>query len=410
MMAVTDALATVLGRTAPGVAERIDLARGHGRILREVVTADRDLPPFDRAAMDGYAVRAADAITPGRALRIVGRVRAGEMRRESLGLGEAVAIMTGAPLPRGADAVVPVERSRSTEGDVTFDLSPAPGANVALRGSEAERGAELLPVGTRLSEADLAVLASVGLVQPLVARQPRVALIITGDEVIDPKLAPGPAQIRNANGPAIAQAIVEAGGVVIDRGVIPDDPAPLALAVAESLSADALVLSGGVSAGEFDFVEAVLERAGVQAHVTAVRVKPGAPFVFATATRGTPVFGLPGNPVSAQVTFELFVRPALLRMQGASRPFRPRLRATLSAPLLNRSGRENYLPVRARWSDETSGFVAQPILTQGSGDVAAHARANALAILGAERTRADAGETVPLHPLRGLLEVEDSRA
>jgi molybdopterin molybdotransferase len=228
-------------------------------------------------------------------------------------------------------------------------------------------------------------------------------VIVTGDEVVDPRAVPSAAQIRNANGPAIREAVLDAGGVPADLGVVPDDRAELAAAVERGLAFDALVLSGGVSAGEFDFVEEVLTSFGAEAHVTSVRVKPGAPFVF--ATRGqVPIFGLPGNPVSAQVTFELFVRPALLTMQGAAAPLRPVFAATLREPLKNRSGRDNYLPVRAQWSENANGFVAFPVRTQGSGDVAAHARANALAIMEADRFEARAGERVPLYPLQRFLE------
>jgi len=231
-----------------------------------------------------------------------------------------------------------------------------------------------------------------------------VAVIVTGDEVVDPHVRPGPAQIRNANGPALLAAVHEAGGAASDFGIVSDDPGVTRDAIGRALggSHDAIVLSGGVSAGDFDFVEKALGELGVTLHVTAVRVKPGAPFVF--GTRGdTLIFGLPGNPVSAQVTFDLFVRPALLRMQGAASFLRPSFEATLDGPLQNRSQRRNYLPVEVR--READGLHARPIRTQGSGDTVAHALANALALLEPDRTSAASGERVVLHPLSSFLEV-----
>jgi molybdopterin molybdotransferase len=228
--------------------------------------------------------------------------------------------------------------------------------------------------------------------------------MVTGDEVIDISAPPGPAQIRNANGPALLAAIEEAGGQATDFGILPDDLVMTHAAIERAFNEghDAIVLSGGVSAGDFDFVEAALIRLGVTLHVTAVRVKPGAPFVF--GTRGaTLVFGLPGNPVSAQVTFELFARPALLKMQGATAFHRPLINATLEGPLINRSGRRNYLPVRAEWT--LGNLRARPVRTQGSGDVAAHSLANAFAILEPDHTTASVGDCVALYPLSSLLEV-----
>jgi molybdopterin molybdotransferase len=316
--------------------------------------------------------------------------------------------MTGAPVPEEADAVVQVERTEpvahATAEIVRLQTAISAGQNVVPRGSESAARTGLIAEGVRINAAHVAVMASVGLAAPRVSRQPRVAVIVTGDEVIDPSAQPSKAQIRNANGPALLSAIREAGGVACDFGVVSDNPVETRAAIARALDEghDVLVLSGGVSAGAFDFVEGALSELDVSLHVTAVRVKPGAPFVF--GTRGaTLIFGLPGNPVSAQVTFELFVRPALLKMQGARLVSRALFEGTLVAPVTNRSGRKNYVPVMV--ARDENGLTVRPLRTQGSGDVAAHALANALAVLESERIHAEAGERVPLYPLSCFLEV-----
>lgn len=404
MISVDEAQAAVLSRTPVLGVESVALADAAGRVLRADILSDRDLPPFDRAAMDGFALRSADVTAAGVRLAIAGEVRAGVWPDRAVGAGEAFRIMTGAPLPEGADAVVQVERTRPADEGVVIDVVASPGMNFVPRGSEARAGVPLIGEGVRLGAAHLAVLASVGQSQVVVSRRPRVAVIVTGDEVVDPSMTPMAAQIRNANGPALVAAIGDAGGEAVDFGVVPDDAEATRAALTRALEGgyDAIVLSGGVSAGDFDFVEPALAAVGIATHVTAVRVKPGAPFVF--ATRGeTLVFGLPGNPVSAQVTFELFARPALLRLQGARAIHRPTLDALLDEPLVNRSGRRNYLPVSARI--EEGALRLRAIRTQGSGDIAAHARANGLAILEPDRTAAAAGERVALYPFAALLEV-----
>lgn len=408
MISVDEAQAAVLSRTPTLSCETLPLAAAPGRVLRASAFSDRDLPPFNRAAMDGFAVRSVDVPVAHTRLTVAGVVRAGAWPDRALGAGEAFRIMTGAPVPDGADAVIQVERTRTvgegTASEVLIETSVVEGQNVVPRGSEARTGSVLLPEGVRIRASHLAVLASVGRVELVVGRRPRVAVIVTGDEVIDPSMLPAPAQIRNANGPALLAAILEAGGRETDLGIVSDDPTRTRAAIRRALdeSHDVIVISGGVSAGDFDFVEEALAELGVTLHVTSVRVKPGAPFVFGTLG-DTLVFGLPGNPVSAQVTFELFARPALLRMQGASAVHRPLMTATLEDPLTNRSGRRSYLPVRAEWRD--GHLRARPIRTQGSGDVAAHALANALVILEADRVSGAVGDRVALYPLSSFLEV-----
>ncbi len=410
MITVDEAQAEVLGRVPTLGTEAVSLEAALSRILRANVLSDRDQPPFDRAAMDGFAVRSVDTEAAGARLRVVGDIRAGVWPDRAVGPGEAMRIMTGAPAPQGADAVIQVERTKMMDpspggvSEVVLETGVSAGQNIVPRGSEARAGSLLLREGTRIGASHLAVLASVGVSEPVVSQKPRVAVIVTGDEVVDARARPTAAQIRNANGPALRAAVHEAGGVASDFGIVSDDPAKTRDAIGRALngSHDAIVLSGGVSAGDFDFVETALGDLGVTLHVTAVRVKPGAPFVF--GTRGaTLVFGLPGNPVSAQVTFELFARPALLKMQGAGATRRPWFEATLTGPLANRSGRRNYMPVLV--SPGEGGPRALPLRTQGSGDTVAHSRANALAILEPDRTSAAPGERIAVYPLSSFLEV-----
>jgi molybdopterin molybdotransferase len=419
---VAEALARTLALVPELPAEPVALAQARGRVLRQEVCADRPQPAFDRAAMDGFALRAADATTLPCTLPVAFEVRAGQWPELAPPVGALARIMTGAPVPSGADAVVPVERTRvlpagglgaeelrsrrsphgtgaglrpalEPDGLVVIEARVEPGQHVAPRGSEVVAGDRLLSPGRRLDAAALAVLASVGVSRPLVGRRPRIALLVTGDEIVAIDAMPGPAQIRNSNGPAVAALAEEAGAEVIDLGTAPDDAAALERAIARGLAeADVVITSGGVSAGDYDLVEPVLLRLGVALDITRVAVKPGAPLVV--GHRGAClVFGLPGNPVSAQVTFDLFVRPALLRMQGARELARPRLFARASAAFTNRSGRENHVPARVRF--DAAGVHVRPLRSQGSGDLCAHARANAVVVLDPARTAVAAGETVP---------------
>jgi molybdenum cofactor synthesis domain-containing protein len=403
-----EALAVVLRESSPLPPEETDLAIALGRVLAEDVRADRPLPPFDRAAMDGFALRAQDAAAPGAVLPVAFEVRAGQWPERTLGAGEAARIMTGAPVPDGADAVQPVEKTRETDdGCVEIGTAVAPGAHVARRGSEAEAGAVVLERGRRIDPAALAVLASCGCVRPRVGRRPRVAVLVTGDEIVPADTpAAGPAQIRNSNGPAIEALARAAGAEVVPLGTVGAQRAALDRAIGEGLrAADVLVLSGGVSAGAYDLVEPALADAGATFLFTGVAIKPGAPLVFARAG-GVLVFGLPGNPVSAQVTFELFARPCLLRLQGSRALHAPRVPVVLAAPLANRSGRVSHVP--AIVAVEGGRLVARPVRSQVSGDLAAHARANALVVLASSRPRAEAGETAEAVLLGRFLEDESA--
>ena len=398
-----EALDIVLAHAAVLPSEGVPLADVVGRVLAEDVRADADFPPFDRSAMDGYAVRAEDVAAAPVTLPVVAQVRAGQVSDRVLGAGQAIQIMTGAPVPPGATAVQQVEKTRATDDGRSVEiLSPVePEMNISRRGTEVKDGDVVLVRGERIDPAALAVLASVGSERVVVSRRPRVCVLVTGDELVDVHERPGPGQIRNSNGYAVEAQAREAGAIVRSLGIVPDDSERIRGAMAIGLESDLLLLSGGVSEGVFDLVEGVMTRLGIEILFDKVAIKPGAPLVF--GRRGpTLVFGLPGNPVSAQVTFDLFVRPALLRMQGARVAARPLVAAELLEGVGNRSGRKAHLPARVHF--EGGRFVARPVRSMGSADLVAHARANAMVILDAERSRAEAGEWAPVLLLGNFLE------
>jgi molybdopterin molybdotransferase len=403
MLPVEEALAIVLGHTPALPLEAVGLEAALGRVLGEDVRCDVDLPPFDRSAMDGYALRAEDVLQPPVTLSVAGQIRAGQKSERPLEPGTAVQVMTGAPVPPGATAVQPVEKTRSLDGGRRVEiLAPVEaGAHVARRGSEVKAGDQVLARGVSIDPAAVAVLATAGKGRVLVGRRPQVAVLVTGDELLDVWETPSGGRIRNSNGYAVAAQARWAGADVRPLGTVPDDRERIAAVLPEGLASDVLVISGGVSVGVYDLVEEVLARFDVKVLFDKVAIKPGAPLVF--GRRGsTLVFGLPGNPVSAQVTFDVFVRAALLRMQGARVVSRPTLEAELLEGVRNKSGRKACLPARVRF--EAGRLVARPVRSQGSGDVVAHARANALLVLEAARQRAEAGERVPALLLGSFLE------
>jgi molybdopterin molybdotransferase len=367
------------------------------------VRSDVDMPPFDRAAMDGYAVRGADVAHAPAVLDVVGQIRAGQYPEAPLEPGQAVQIMTGAPVPPGASAVEPIEKVRVLEGGRRVEVREPvePGAHIARAGSEGRAGDTVLTKGEVIDPAMVGVLAAVGKGRVSVGRRPTVSVLVTGDELVEVWDTPTRGRIRNSNGYAVLAQAAWAGAEARSLGVVPDRADRIAEAVREGFASDVLVISGGVSEGAYDLVEDVLARFDVGFLFTRVAIKPGAPLVF--GRRGEKlVFGLPGNPVSAQVTFDLFARAALLRMQGARVVTRPSVEVELLGPLRNRSGRRAHLP--ARVTLQNGRLAARPIPSAGSGDLVAHARANALVVLEASRLRAEAGETAPALLLGNFLE------
>jgi molybdopterin molybdotransferase len=403
---VEQALEIVLAHTPILPSDEVDLEDAVGRVLAEDVRSDVEMPPFDRAAMDGYAVRAADVAAAPVTLRVMGQVRAGQVPDRAVGPGEAIQIMTGAPIPEGADAVQPVEKTRPAADGRVEILGPVePAAHVAARGCEGRIGDEVLRKGETVDPAAVAVLAAVGKARVRVGRRPTVSVLVTGDELVDVWDTPTRGRIRNSNGHAVLAQARWAGAEARSLGIVPDQADRIAEAVRAGFESDVLIVSGGVSEGAYDLVEDVLSRFDVGLLFTKVAIKPGAPLVF--GRRGDRlVFGLPGNPVSAQVTFDVFVRAALLRMQGARAVSRPRVEVELLEAVRNKSGRQAHLPARIRFEDGR--FVARPVSSAGSADIVAHARANALVVLEAARVRAEAGERAPALLLGNFLERDGS--
>lgn len=406
MLAVDEALSIVLQNVEPLGTEEIEFHACVGRLLREDVTSELDMPPFPRSAVDGFAVRAEDVARVPARLEIVGEIPAGSFPDFRVERGQAAQIMTGAPVPDGADAVQMVEMSRTDGGHVELLEAVQSGQNVAPRGSEIAKRDVVLRSGTRLDPPAVAVSATVGKTRLVVGRRPSAAIIATGDELVHPSKTPGPGQIRNSNGFSLAAQCAQTGTSTNYLGVANDTESSLEELIRRGLGNDLLLLSGGVSMGRFDLVEKVLERLGVRLLFESVALKPGKPLVFGLADDGTLVFGLPGNPVSTMVTFELFVRPAIARLEGARHPVRPLMRASLHSSLSSRGPRRAFLPGWVR-PDGDGALLAFPIASRGSGDIASFSKANALLIVPEDRDAIPAGEDVRFYPLDSFLNKED---
>jgi molybdopterin molybdotransferase len=377
--------------------EAVPLRESLHRILAQDIVGDRDYPPFDRSIRDGYAVRAADT-HPGAHLKCIGELRAGDAPSISVAHGICIQIMTGAPLPDGADAVIMVEHT-SRDGDVVqLDRAIKPGQHVVRRGSEGTVGQTVLSAGARIGFAELAAAAQVGAANPTVARKPRISVLSTGDEVVDFASTPGTFQIRNSNSVSLAAQVSLSDGESVLLGNAKDSLGDLRVKIAVGLEADMLILSGGVSMGKYDLVEPVLKEFGAETVFDAVAIRPGKPVVFALC-KGKPVFGLPGNPVSTMVTFELFVRPAIEILSGTEPRPLPFIEAILASPLSEKPGLTHFLPAMLTWTTQSP--KVSPTPWQGSGDVVAMARANCLLVVPSDRERIEAGERVQVLP-RGL--------
>ena len=325
-------------------AEVVPLLDAVGRVLAVDIAAPRDLPAWNNSAMDGWAVRAEDAV-PGARLRLAGFIPAGAAAGDDLARGTAVRILTGAPLPAGADTVVPLEEAEEREGQLEVAALVRSGAHVRSRGEDVRAGETVMVAGTVVGPAEVSLLASCSRLAPAVVRRPRVAILSTGDELLAPGEPLAPGKIHDSNGLAVAAAVVQAGALPAVLGVARDDRAALEAMLREGLEADVLVTTAGVSMGDRDYVRDVLQELQVRQVFWKVDIKPGRPTTFALRGK-TPVFSLPGNPVATLLTFEEFVRPALLRMMGHRRVFRPLATATLDDEVRHRPGRVQLLRVR----------------------------------------------------------------
>ncbi|HEV3198532.1 MAG TPA: gephyrin-like molybdotransferase Glp [Bryobacteraceae bacterium] len=379
-------LTAVRAARKPPLTEEIPLESACGRVLAADIAADRDSPAVARSVRDGYAVRAIDL--PGE-LEIVGEVRAGERYQGEVGRGEAVEIMTGAPIPSGADAVVMIEHTHREDGRVSIDRSAEPDQFINPRGCEASAHEVVLHAGTRLDYAGVALLASFGFHRVMVYRKPSVAIIATGDEIVEVHETPEEFQIRNSNAWSLAAQVTRAGGIPEILGVARDTVEHTREMIGEGLAADLLLLSGGVSAGKYDVVEEVLGGFGAEFLFDRVLIQPGQPLVFGSA-QGKFFFGLPGNPGSTMVTFEIFARAALELLAGHEDTALHMPWARLTRDFRHRTGLTRFLPARL----SADGSDVTPVDWHGSADIPSLARANAYLVADPGRAEYPRGELI----------------
>lgn len=379
--------------------EVVPILDGLGRVLAESVRAPRDVPPLPNSAMDGYAVRGEDAARAPVRLRIIGEVAAGSVSHARVEPGAALRIMTGAPIPDGADTVVRFEDTEQEGGWVTLLRATRPGSNVRPAGEDVHAGQEVLSPGRVLRPQDIGMLATVGRTEVAVIRRPRVAILATGDEVVPPGETPGPGQIWDANSYTVAAQVRQYGGLPLLLGIARDREELIRQGMRSALlqQADLIITSGGVSVGDFDLVKQVMAAEG-QMHFWSINMKPGRPLAFGVVG-GVPLLGLPGNPVSAMVSTELFARPALLKMQGLPDRPRPTVRARLLDGVPRKDERRHYLRVRLRETAE--GFEAMLTGDQGSGILSSLVAADGLAVVPEDIDHLDAGAEVEVIMLSG---------
>ena len=399
---IAEARRLVLERARPLEAEEVPLAELRGRVLAEEVLASEDVPGFDNSAMDGYAIRAADAAgaseTSPVELRLAGESRAGHPSEATVGPGEAIAISTGAMVPPGADAVVRVEDTARPDGAVEVRAEVPPANNIRRAGEDIEAGSRLLEPGRLLGAAEIGVIASAPRAEVACFCVPRVGVVVTGDELIGPSEPMRPGAVRDSNAHAVPALVLDAGAEVASVGHAGDAPGRTREAIGRALEADLTVVCGGVSVGEHDHVRPALAELGVEEVFWGVSLRPGKPTWFGIAPGGGPVFGLPGNPVSAMVTFTLFARPALLAMQGLD-PAARRVQAVLEDGYEKKPGRTHA--VRCTLTAGPRGLLARTTGPQGSHVLTSMLGADALAMIGAKSAGVAAGETVEVELLCG---------
>src|SRR5258708_4914537 len=386
-------------KLSPPASEAVSILNSLGRVLAETILADRDFPPFPRSTRDGFAVKSTDVQNAPTKLRVVGQIKAGGSFNGTLNSGEAVEIMTGASAPEGSDAVVMVEYTNRDGAEVEVLRGCVAGENIVPAGSEAKAGREMVAPGVRISFAHVAVAAAVGRTQFSVFKRPRVAILSTGDEIVDAAQTPGRFQIRNSNSYSLAAQVIAAGGEPWQLPIAADDSRALRALMEQGLKADLLLLSGGVSMGKFDLVEQTLGELGGKFFFTGALIQPGKPVVFGEAVarggaRPTPFFGLPGNPVSTMVTFDLFARPVLRGLGGALPVRLPVTKARLAKSIKTKTGLTRFLPARLqgpRFDPEV-----EVVSWQGSGDLMASAQADCYLVAPPDRDQISAGETVSI--------------
>jgi molybdopterin molybdotransferase len=393
MISVEEAIRIVLGKSSPVSVETVDLDNAMGRVLAEDIVADTDLPPFNRSQMDGFALRSTDASRVPVRLAIVGESAAGSGWHNVLQSGESVRIMTGAPVPEGADCVQKVEVTREFDSTVEISEAPVPGQFIVGKASEVRSGERVLRRGTRLNAAMVAALAAFGYGRPRVYVRPRVSVIPTGSELVRVDETPGTDQIRDSNGFSLSAYARLAGAIVERVPVAVDDPELLKEQIATAAKrSDMVVLSGGVSMGVYDFTKGALRQLGAEIFFERVSLRPGKPTVFALLDH-TLIFGLPGNPVSVSVTFNLFARTALLAMQGDSSPLLDESNAVLTRDLKGAAERASYLPGVFK-TDAEGRLLVEPLKWGGSSDFVAFTQATALIVVPAGVGSFEGGQVV----------------
>jgi molybdopterin molybdotransferase len=395
MIGVEEALKLVLERIRPIGTERLFILDCLGRVCAEEVISQSDIPPFDNSAMDGFAVISADTSESSRnnpaRLRIVEDVPAGRVPKTELKSGEAIRIMTGAPIPRGSDSVVMVEDTE-VEGEYVKVFSKSlSGDNIRAAGEDVRKGSVVISKGTRLRPQEIGMAAAVGKVFLKVYKKPTVSILCTGDEIVDIDTVVLPGKIRNSNSYSLQAQIIEAGAVPVDQGIVQDNPQILKEKIQESKNSDMILISGGVSVGAYDIVKDVLVSEGMEQIFWKVAMKPGKPLLFGIID-GVPVFGLPGNPVSVMVCFEQFVRPSIMKMCGQKNIFKPTFKAKLKENIKRKSGRTEFIRAIASFKDDEIEVVSTGY--QGSGVLSSMVKANCFIVVPAWKGNLTEGETV----------------
>jgi molybdopterin molybdotransferase len=396
-----DAQKTVLGAARPLGLEKVGLIQSVGRVLGEDIIAPRDNPPWDNSAMDGFAVRWQDirqahAITKPTVLKVIEEVPAGKSAKKSVGAGEAIRIMTGAPIPQGADSVIKIEDTEHTPDTVTIFKEVERGANIRPRGEDVKKGDCILPKGKQLRPGDVGMLAILAKAFVSVYQKPRVAILSTGDELVDLDERLDDDKIVNSNSYGIAAGVLEAGGIPLLLGIAQDRPESLKEKIAQGLSADIVVLSGGVSMGDYDFTKAVFNELGAEMNFWKLAIRPGQPLAFGKI-QGKLAFGLPGNPVSSMVTFEQLVRPAMLKLSGLSCVYRPVVQAVFQEKFSKRNDRRHFL--RGILQRENGQLTVRTTGDQGSGILTSMVKANGLIDVPQDVERLNPGDLVNVQVL-----------
>lgn len=397
MIDVDEAREVLLRHVTPGPTTELPLSACLHRTVARAIRCDLDCPPFDRSVMDGYAVRSADVAHAPVTLRVAGQIAAGTSPDRPLGPGEAIQINTGAPIPPGADAVVRVEQTEGRAGgaEVLIQRAAEPGQFITPRAAYKAAGDVVLEAGQVFTPVNIGVAATAGASRVSVYVEPKVAVLVTGNELVDVNAVPTGAEIRNSNQYVLEALIRAAHATPVVLEPVRDDRAAIAERIEAGLRSDVLCITGGISMGAFDYVPEALEQCGARFHIRKMAIKPGRPTLFATTETGTLVFALPGNPMSAFVGFELLVRPALAARQGRRGVFPPLMRAKLRGSIAAPGDRRSYRPARA-WVEEDGGWAVETLSWQGSGDALGTAGANALVMRPPESKEARSGDDVAI--------------